>query len=61
VKKLIYPWLEKAFGGLARWVENRRHQFSICPECGRNRYTGKPCRNDYGGDRNFYRGNHKEG
>jgi len=31
------------------WLEDRviysHWKFSICPDCGRNRYTGAPCKN----------------
>jgi hypothetical protein len=41
--KLSRP-LEHFFSWLADWAEHRRWRFSICPDCGRNRYYGKPCK-----------------
>lgn len=35
--------LEKIFEGLAHTFENLREVCAVCPDCGRNRYTGKPC------------------
>lgn len=44
MKIIIYGRLESFFHWLEHWAENRKEQFSICPDCGRNRYTGKPCK-----------------
>jgi hypothetical protein len=37
--------LEKIFEGLAHAFEDLRTRVAVCPDCGQNRYTGKPCVN----------------
>jgi hypothetical protein len=36
----IFTCLSDLFGELS-------NRCSICPDCGRNRYTGAPCKGDY--------------
>lgn len=43
MKVLIYGVLEKLFAKLEEWAGDRTRQFAICPDCERNRYTGRPC------------------
>lgn len=33
------------FEQLEKWAGNMACKFSFCPDCGRNRYTGAPCKN----------------
>lgn len=40
--KLFYA-LECTFLWLAESFESARQAIAICPQCGRNRYTGAPC------------------
>ena len=35
----IHYWL----GKLSVWLDGLSEHFAFCPDCGRNRYTGKPC------------------
>jgi hypothetical protein len=35
----IFTRLEK----LSVWLDRMAWKFAFCPDCGRNRYTGKPC------------------
>lgn len=35
----IYEVLSK----LSVWLDRLAWKFAFCPDCGRNRYTGKPC------------------
>lgn len=37
--EFIYQLLRK----IAEKINNLSERFAICPDCGRNRYTGKPC------------------
>ena len=39
----LYQTLEKLFSILAETFENLRQKFAVCPDCGENMYTGKPC------------------
>lgn len=39
----LAPFLEDIFRRLAAWSEGMAERVSMCPNCGRNRYTGKPC------------------
>ena len=41
--KICYP-LQLFFGWLSKWAGDREWQFAFCPDCGRNRYSGKPCK-----------------
>lgn len=45
IKIRIYQLLERLFALVAERAENARQHFAICPDCGRNRYTGTPCVN----------------
>lgn len=36
--------LERFFGWLETWAGEMKMRFSFCPDCGRNRYTGAPCK-----------------
>jgi len=37
-------YLEQFFSWLSRWAERMAERCAFCPDCGRNRYTGKPCK-----------------
>lgn len=37
-------YLEILFSWLAEWSEGMRERCTYCKDCGRNRYTGKPCK-----------------
>ena len=45
VKLWTLQFLEGFFGAVGDWAERMRQRCAICPDCGRNRYTGKPCKN----------------
>lgn len=38
--------LERLFAWLESWADTMRERVALCPECGRNRYTGKPRKGD---------------
>lgn len=38
--------LVKACRALSEFFDSLANRLSICPNCGRNRYTGKPCKGD---------------
>ena len=40
LRKLAQP-----FGCLSSFINGIADRFAICPDCGRNRYTGAPCKN----------------
>lgn len=35
---------ERAFAALEYWAQDMRMRAALCPDCGRNRYTGRPCK-----------------
>jgi hypothetical protein len=35
---------ESFFDWLAHWAEAMRERVAFCPDCGRNRYDGPPCK-----------------
>lgn len=35
--------LERSFGWLGKRLTNLSERCAVCPDCGRNRYTGQPC------------------
>lgn len=37
--------LENIFGWIEAKACRMKERFSICTDCGQNRYTGKPCKN----------------
>jgi hypothetical protein len=37
--------LESWFERLERYAGSARESVAVCPDCGRNRYTGAPCVN----------------
>lgn len=39
-------YLEKFFGWLSRWALEMEMRCAYCPDCGRNRYYGKPCKGE---------------
>jgi hypothetical protein len=43
IKVAVFQVLEKFFERLEDWAKDKRMHFAICPDCGRNRYTGAPC------------------
>ncbi len=43
LKVRVYQELEFLFERLSALFETARQRFAICPDCGENRYTGKPC------------------
>ncbi len=43
MKIKLYQTLERVFSWIAEHAETLRERFAICPDCGENRYTGKPC------------------
>lgn len=45
MKVIVYTVLEGLFARLGEWAESARQHFAVCPDCGRNRYTGAPCKN----------------
>lgn len=44
MKVIVYQLLEALFEGLAAFAERAREHYAICPDCGRNRYRGEPCK-----------------
>jgi hypothetical protein len=38
--------VERVLSCLAEWAENARQRCAVCPDCGRNRYSGPPCVNN---------------
>lgn len=45
MKVWIYSRLERLFARIEDWAGDQRTRFAICPDCGRNRYSGAPCKN----------------
>ncbi len=45
-KVIVYGVLERFFKRVEHAAESARYHFSICADCGRNRYTGAPCVGD---------------
>jgi hypothetical protein len=43
MKIRIYQSLEVLFKFIAEHAEKARQHFAICPDCGKNRYTGEGC------------------
>ena len=35
--------LERILGAIIPVLESWREKVAVCPDCGRNRYTGEPC------------------
>lgn len=46
MKLAIYRALERALSRLSEWSLDQAHRFAICSDCGRNRYSGEPCRGE---------------
>lgn len=44
LKYNVYRFLEMAFRRLEYWAQEMAMKYAICPDCGRNGYTGKPCK-----------------
>lgn len=38
-------YLERFFTWLSDWAQTMAWRFAVCPDCGRNRYSGRPCKN----------------
>jgi hypothetical protein len=36
--------LERFFSGLEMLAQRQAMRFALCPECGRNRYSGRACK-----------------
>jgi len=45
IKIILYEHMEIMFDKLEKFASKMREKFAICNDCGRNRYTGKPCKN----------------
>ena len=43
VRIKILQALESFFQGLETMAGKMRERVAVCPDCGRNRYTGQPC------------------
>jgi len=43
MKIKAFQALERTFGVLADFFNGLRERCAVCPDCGRNRYTGQPC------------------
>lgn len=39
----IAQCLESLFAAIERWAGAMRERVALCPNCGRNRYTGERC------------------
>lgn len=46
MKYFIFNLLEKLFDKIENKAGKARELFSICQYCGKNRYSGKPCKNN---------------
>jgi hypothetical protein len=49
MKQWCLDTLSGLFACLSCLFDELSHLCSICPECGRNQYTGAPCKGEYGG------------
>lgn len=36
--------LDRVLARIAQHIETARERIALCPDCGRNRYTGRPCK-----------------
>ena len=45
MKIKVFRIFEIVLGWVAAHAEILREKVSLCPDCGANRYTGKPCKN----------------
>lgn len=43
MKIIILQTLERVFGTIASWATAMQERCAVCPDCGRNRYTGMAC------------------
>lgn len=43
MRVFILQTLEAALQRLETWAGAMRERVAVCPDCGRNRYTGGPC------------------
>lgn len=43
VKYFIYNQIHEKLSSLSEWIRDIGDRFAICPNCGKNRYTGEPC------------------
>lgn len=43
MKIWLFTHIEGFLNTLVNHLETLRCRFAICPNCGRNRYTGEPC------------------
>jgi len=46
IKVFVFGVLEAALSTLEEFFGDMREAVAICPDCGRNRYTGAPCVTD---------------
>ena len=37
-------YVERVLWRLSDWAARRAQAWSFCPDCGRNRFSGKPCK-----------------
>jgi hypothetical protein len=44
MKVKVFLLLERLFARLELWAGEMKRRISVCPDCGRNRYTGAPCK-----------------
>ena len=45
MKIKLFQFLEGVLARLGKHIETARQKVAVCPDCGRNRYTGPPCVN----------------
>lgn len=44
MKYRVFEYIYQTLQRLSAWLDNFSQRFAICPDCGRNRYSGEPCK-----------------